>query len=349
MAMTTEQAAHVHSLKEYAWPLAVIVPAAGSLALAAWQLPLPPLWSGLLSGVALSGLLVSLPIVLQRVAQRSINRKLHRDALGQMAILTRGAVWETDARLRVERVIDHSALDALTALGQWIGRTLAQIDADYPANSDAIAALLTRRPLRNRDWYLPQAGGEPLRLRLNAWPKIGSGGRFLGYIGHMRPFVDRASADEALIQSERALRSLIDNFPGAVCLKDSDGVVLLHNRSYSKFQAAVVAGNDQAAETAQSMAEAGVLAGCHSVEFDMALDGSTFTFVDFPIQSDEGHADGVGSLIWDVTERRREQMELSQSRNRLPRFIENLPSGAALIDESGSLRINRSLETLTGY
>lgn|GEM_PF-5267552 len=337
--------------KEYARPVAVVGPLAGGLAAAALLLPLPPVWTWLLVGAAAGGLAVGLPLAVRRHRDLSRTHRLQSDALGQLAALTRGAIWETDSALRVLRVIDHSGLEALTPLSQWPGQPLADIarTPSHPANLEVIEALRGQRPVSNRDWYLPQPDGDPLRLRLNAWPKVLRDGAFLGYIGHVRLFVERANTDEAVVQSERALRALIDNFPGAVCLKDADGSVLLFNRSYEDFHYQLLDFGDEAGDTAQQDAEASVLADNQAIEFDMAVGDSTFTIIDFPIQSEDDLTEGIGSLIWDVTERRREQVELSRSREQLRRFIENLPSGAALVDPEGNIRINRALETLTGY
>ena len=86
-----------------------------------------------------------------------------------------------------------------------------------------------------------------------------------------------------------------------------------------------------------------------AVEHELSVGDKTFSLVAFPISRDDGGLEGVGSLIWDITERRREQMELSESRDRLQLFIENLPAGAALIAEDESVRVNTALEIMTGY
>jgi PAS domain S-box-containing protein len=273
-----------------------------------------------------------------------------RETLGQIAALSRGAILETDADLRVISIIDRSGMDALAPLAALVGHPLLTTAsaAVTTLNRPAATAMQRRTVIRNADLYIPQASADPLHLRLSAWPKKDQNNRFIGYFGQVRPYVDRAHADHAVVQSERALRSLIDNLPGAVCLKDFDGTTLISNQAFEAIQA----------ETSnfQDVAEIDAITAClgeaecpASMERELTIGDQIFSLVAFPISSDEGGLEGVGSLMWDITERRREQLELAASRDRLQLFIENLPAGAALIADDETMRINAALETLTGH
>ncbi|MCA8928993.1 MAG: PAS domain S-box protein [Alphaproteobacteria bacterium] len=346
-----DRAAHVYTWwKPYTRPLAaaVVLAAAASLA---WLAPLSPTGRALIGGAAIGGLAIGGWLVFRHLRLVERLQAMHQNDLGQLATLNHGAIWQCDDGLRIVRVADRSYLEALTPLGLWVGQSLPAIaaDAPHPANLAVAEAMAEGLPLADAEWYLPQPDGDPLHLRLNAWPRLGADGRLLGYVAHMRPFIDRARADEAVIQSERVLRAMIDNFPGAVCLKDSDGTVVLFNDRYQGFRKRLREAGDQTDETAQSDAEASVLADGRPVSFDLAVGDSTFSIVDFPIHSGHALPDGVGTLISDVTAERQAQAERDRSREQLRRFIENLPSGAAQVDGQGRLQINQALETLTGY
>ena len=307
------------------------------------------------SRVVASALMLAVLVGVVTTALLYLRRQLSsegqlRETLGQIAALSRGAILETDADLRVVSIIDRSGMDALASLATLAGRPLLNTtnEAIATLNIPASAAMQRRTVIRNADLYIPQTSGDPLHLRLSAWPKKDRNNNFIGYFGQVRPYVDRAHADLAVVQSERALRSLIDNLPGAVCLKDFNGTTLISNQTFDAIQAETSNFQDLAAmdAIASSLGEA---ESPTAVEHELSVGDKTFSLVAFPISRDDGGLEGVGSLIWDITERRREQMELSESRDRLQLFIENLPAGAALIAEDESVRVNTALEIMTGY
>lgn len=231
-----------------------------------------------------------------------------RDVLGQIAALSRGAIIEVDADLNITNVIDRSGAESLAPLVGLVGHPLCGDPIGVLADLNKTAASAVRRQhvIRNVDLYIQDDFGEPLRLRLSAWPQMGPDGQFSGYVGQIRPYVDRSQTDFALVQSERALRSLIDNLPGAVCLKDLGGTTLISNHAYEMIQGESTEFQNMAWAIGDPSAT-GDAQGSTTTEQELTIDDKIYSVVAFPINNDDGKTDGVGSLIWDITQRRKEQ------------------------------------------
>ncbi len=339
----------VQWLASYRLPLGISLAAPAALTVAHLTGHLS--MTGLAAAAVGAGFAASTGWILLNARHRAETECDRHRIFGQIAGATRGAIWETDCALRIAQVVDRSGVDAMPAPSCLIGLKLSESrhGQGFRPGTPALDAIRRHEPVQNADWHWPASHGGPIRLRLNAWPKAGRDGDFAGYIAHVRPYADRADADESVIRSERALRALIENLPAAVCLKDAAGNVLFTNRNFARVSGSLVAGGNAGSGISQDVMEQAILTGQAAAEYDLTAGDHIFTVVNFPIHSDGPEPDGVGTLITDVTERRREQTELSQSRDRLRRFIENLPAGAALVDETGNIRINRALEELTGY
>jgi PAS domain S-box-containing protein len=305
---------------------------------------------GLALTMAVAAMVGASAIVLFACLQQRNNMDDWRDVLGQIAALSRGAIIEVDADLNITNVIDRSGAESLAPLVGLVGHPLCGDPIGVLADLNKTAASAVRRQhvIRNVDLYIQDDFGEPQRLRFSAWPRTGSNGLFAGYIGQVRPYVDRSEADFALAQSERALRSLIDNLPGAVCLKDLGGTTLISNHAYEMIQGESTEFQDMAWAIGNPSATGDAQAST-TTEQELTIDDKIYSVVAFPINNHDGKIDGVGSLIWDITQRRKEQLELSRSRDQLRLFVDNLPAGAALVSDDETARINASLETMTGY
>ena len=172
----------------------------------------------------------------------------------------------------------------------------------------------------------------------------------------MREIDERREAETALRESEQRFRSLIDNVPVSILLKDLEGRYRLVNRlfceRYGVTPSAVIGRTDHGLHGAD-------VAKAYAVQDREILDSGevsvqkfTVPFVDgsrhivevtkFPVTGAMGETTGVGSISVDVTERDKAEMALRESEERLRLITDNLPAMIVYVDADQRYRfVNR--------
>ena len=146
--------------------------------------------------------------------------------------------WETDAELsltylspNVERIAGvppewHYGRKVWDAIGEGYDR-------------ESWDAQLTRmragEPFRDFTYYREGKGVAPLWLRLSGVPTLDEGGAFLGYRGSGSDVTAQRRIADALREREADFRTVLDNLPAAVYLKDVEGRIRLVNRRFAEW------------------------------------------------------------------------------------------------------------------
>ena len=164
-------------------------------------------------------------------------------------------------------------------------------------------------------------------------------GKVTGYVGTIVDLTDRKVAEDA-IRTERArLRSILDNSPAVISLKDREGKYVLVNRGWEEMYGVTndeIAGRtnydllsmtrschmsraiaDQFAIVERKVIETGAPVEVEDPVPD-GEDQKVLITVKFPIKDDTGTITGVGGIVTDVTERRK-AMDLLQAEQELLR------------------------------
>jgi formate hydrogenlyase transcriptional activator len=152
----------------------------------------------------------------------------------------------------------------------------------------------------------------------------------------LQVITDRRRAEEASRETERQFHAILDNSPNMTFLKDSEGRDLLAYRSgkpslyLSQEQIDPGSGNKALAVEQAATFKSGDLQVLHtgaSMEFEVVahLDDGPHTRIvhKFPLRDEQEKIYAIGTIVTDITDRRRLQNELESERDHL-RFVLDL-------------------------
>ena len=151
-------------------------------------------------------------------------------------------------------------------------------------------------------------------------------GEFIGLIGTFQDVNDTVEADIKTKENEKLLRTLIDNLPLNVFIKDLDSRKILANKSEVAFcgltHESEILGKDDYAfydeATAKSSREEDVfvmqtltpILSKETVNVKKNGDITTFMTSKLPLIGDQGKANGLVGISWDITELKQKEKEL---------------------------------------
>ena len=230
----------------------------------------------------------------------------------------------------------HAIVDALGyEIDEIVGRRLSSLYAD-PGDRVSIVAQLEENdgrvtafeaPLRRKD-------GDVIWLSTNAHYLRDGNGDITGVEGTARDITDRRNAERALAESELLFRSIVDNAPTPIALKNREGNYLLVNEAFARVRG--LSPGDMTGTTADDnmSGEHAKLAMAHheliiktlktiTQERDTILpDGTPYQefITKFPVFDSEGALISVGSVSIDVNELKTIQSDLRLSEQRFRDF-----------------------------
>jgi PAS domain S-box-containing protein len=165
-------------------------------------------------------------------------------------------------------------------------------------------------------------------------------------------------ANQALHESEERFRAVVNNSPTKIHIKDLDGRYLLVNSEAEKLfgltedeakgkttreifpdkQADEFGAHDQAVlDTEETIAE--------EEQWTLDDDVHTYLTVKFPIRDGGSEIVAIGAIGTDITERKRAEEALRESRDQIRLITNNLSAGICYLDSEQRFRfVNRTLE-----
>lgn len=147
-----------------------------------------------------------------------------------------------------------------------------------------------------------------------------------GIIGIRTDITERKRVEQELRESEERFKSIIDNFPAAIFLKDMESRFLLVNRCFEEWYGYSVSASigkssydlfpKHLAESDIALEREVILSGqARESEFEFPFsDGSicAVSTTKFPVRGPEGVVIGIGTINTDITERKRVQESIKQ-------------------------------------
>jgi two-component system cell cycle sensor histidine kinase/response regulator CckA len=165
------------------------------------------------------------------------------------------------------------------------------------------------------------------------------------------------------LDDEGLLRSLIDQAPFPVALRDLEGRVQLVNRR----SAAIVGRSSEELlqSTPGDVFDAATAAALEELEARVLASGEVastevhgtlpeghcdYLVTRYPVRDDQGAMVGVGGISIDITERKRVENRLREAEDRFRGAFDSAAVGMALVGDDGSfLAVNRALCAIVGY
>lgn len=168
-------------------------------------------------------------------------------------------------------------------------------------------------------------------------------------VGTVRDITSRKEAEKAIFESQRKMRTLIDNIPAVVLMKDLHGRYLMVNAVFKQSVGLdyleIVGKTDFdifPAEVAQGIVtmDRKTLDGGEHLQFEEDVphqDGSmrTYETVHAPLTRDDGEIYGMVSISTDITERKMTEDALRKSELQHRIMFEKSPLGMILFDHKG--------------
>lgn len=273
--------------------------------------------------------------------------------------------WEMDEDIRFT-YMSENVERTLGAAPEWYyGKTRQDLlgkSYDREAWDQHLQTLRDHKAFRDFIYY-HEGKEQSAWLRASGVPIFADDGSFLGYRGTGSNITAQMEAEEALRESERLFRAIIDNSPATISLKDTEGRYILINKTYREL---VGLTEDQVKgarpqdfldpELADSISELHktVLESKQTAvaEEHMVIGGETrvFLVIKFPIMDDAGIATGTGSISTDITDMKRAEEALQESQARFAGILDNSAEAIISVDESGLIQLfNQGAEETFGY
>jgi len=177
--------------------------------------------------------------------------------------------------------------------------------------------------------------GQLVVLETSGVPIFGEGENLLGYRGIDRDITERKQTEGALRQSENKYRTLLENLPQRIFLKDRNSVYLSCNENLAKdfkIRSGEIAGKTDYDFFPKELAEKYRADDKRLVEFGKTEDieekyiqeGQELIVrtVKTPVKDEQGDVIGILGIFWDITERKRAEEALQKARDELEIRVE---------------------------
>jgi len=211
-----------------------------------------------------------------------------------------------------------------------------------------------------------------------AAPLHDSGGTLIGAIETVRDITDRKQIEEQLRDSQRQLADIIESLPDGTGVVDREGKILYWNKAMEDLtgypsEIMVGKGNYEFAIPIYGYRRPVLLnyildpATNINQEYSYIHSAGNVWYIEArtdqlrgqeayiwaratPLYDHDGNVVGAIETVRDVTDRKRAEKELSDSRRQLSDIIESLPEATFVIDRSGIiLQWNQEMAKMTGF
>jgi PAS domain S-box-containing protein len=160
-----------------------------------------------------------------------------------------------------------------------------------------------------------------------------------GWLATHEDISGRMQMEDALMESEARLRAIFDNTPLCINMKDTEGRYLLANKPYEEWwghpfedvigKKAIEFQENRFGLQAMSVAEKLVLETGETQETEIRTkrpkdDGQIYDrlLIKFPVKSSDGKITAIGTVAFDITERKKVEKELIRHRDHLQELVD---------------------------
>jgi len=277
----------------------------------------------------------------------------------ELATMSSDWLWETDAEGRYTYFSDTYARKCGVSAEETLGKTREEFLADRLPESERNEIekwnrvqedFEARRPYHDFVYSLYGSDGELRTLKLSAEPVFDENGEFRGYTGTGTNITAQHAIERELEQRQQLLRSIVDNAPAQISMKDLDGRYLLANSVFAETRGMtpdemigktireVHTPSETSAEI-EAHDRAVIKSGQPMIRERSTIlpDGSIHAemVTKFAIRNTDGETTGLGSFSADVTELKMTQKSLSKREEQFRSIFESSHIGMCLQSEGG--------------
>ena len=329
-----------------------------------WSVPRVVLAMGGLTGVVFFAMLVCRNVTVGRLKRAlAESETLFKD----IAETASDRFWEMDENLlfKAHRDVRHGIIDPPPEI--FTGRTrweIAGVDPDDDENWRRHRdVLMARRPFRDFEYAITHEGAVT-HLSISGSPIFDDTGAFKGYRGSATNITKRKQAEATRLELENHFKTIVENAPLAITLKDKDGRVLLSNKTHAAWT-----GNNSSdvlgkttheihsktlADDVQARDRRALETGENSIT-EMTYtgpDGNTRDLLSHkcPVKSDGGEIIALATILTDITEQKQAVEQRLQTEKLYRGYFELGLIGMATTSlEKGWIQINDRLCEILGY
>ena len=205
--------------------------------------------------------------------------------------------------------------------------------------------------------------GSLVWMEINASPLNDDLGNIVGFLGVTRNITERKRADEALRESERKYKSLIDNFQDIILTINLEGRITFASQSTKErlgYESAEMINmnildfvqeedRQRAMESLQKGMKGEKITGFQTQAITKSGERLFFECF-FSRVYEDGTVVGAQAVIKDITERKQAEETLLKSEKKFRNYIDSAPDGVFIVDDTGRyLEANKSACQLMGY
>ncbi|MFD2113729.1 EAL domain-containing protein [Thiorhodococcus fuscus] len=250
----------------------------------------------------------------------------------------------------------------------FTGRTLEQEYGDGWAESihpddrqrcmDIYLTAFDRRERFSMQYRLRRHDGEYRWIQDDGCPRYDEHGAFIGYIGHCLDITAARQSQEALVRKERYQQALLDNFPFAVWLKDTERRFLAVNQAFAdavgatSTDALIGRTEDETViwptgTSDQPISDREVMDRRHKLHAEHEILGSNgpawMEIYKAPVADANGDLLGTVGFARDISDRKQAEQAVVKQRERMRLILDNAPVGIWLQRPSGRMEfVNRT-------
>ena len=287
-----------------------------------------------------------------RVEQRTRELERSEARFRDVAEAASDWFWELDADLRFSYISDRYETVAGVGPERLLGkrpdevypRSVARQSDVWQAYFDAVRDHKDFRELVHDDF---RQDGQRRVIRSTGKAIFDEDGTFAGYRGTSTDITASKVTEEALQEREMMLKAVIDNVPLSLSLKDLEGRFTLVNPGFERLHGVTeeevfgrtffdILPHEIAADAAAE--DRMVLEGGEPLQTDYSwpkhLGNQHEIILKFPLRlRDKGPIMGLGVISLDVTEHKRAEQMLKDSRDQLRLITDNLPVNISYLNQ----------------
>ncbi|SPF46972.1 PAS/PAC sensor hybrid histidine kinase (modular protein) [Syntrophobacter sp. SbD1] len=233
---------------------------------------------------------------------------------------------------------------------------------DPSRRSEIVRMLLDGKgPVRSENLFR-RKDGSIFTADLHMWTVHDTEGKLLFLEGFLEDITERKRAEDALRESVAMYRTLVENIPQRVFMKDTDSCYVSINEHYARdlgIRSADVFGKtdydffpgelaDKYRADDKRIMKTGVTEELQEHYISQGKEVWVQT-VKTPVRDANGKVNGVFGIFWDITERKQAEDELRRSQRQLADIIEFIPDATFVINNEGRvIAWNRAMEAMSG-